>query len=406
MHPEEINIEDYNYHLPQEMIALRPLALRDESRLIVYRNGEITTGSYANIAPLLPGNSTLVFNDTRVVNARIVFKKESGAKIEVFCLEPTSAAAGFEKVFSSTGSSEWKCFVGGASKWKGGDLELKLNHKNKELTLRATLKEKRDGYYILLFSWTPDHLPFGEVIQLAGSVPLPPYIKREAEESDRVRYQTLFAKNEGSVAAPTAALHFTDNIIHDLSQAAIGMENITLHVGAGTFRPVNADKLAGHEMHAEWIDVPLKTIESIADKEFIVPVGTTSLRTLESMYWMGVKIMRGDHHLHISQWEVYNDVNENCNVPVKSAYESLTAWMRSKGMERLFTQTSILIAPGYKMRVAKALITNFHQPKSTLLLLVASAIGDDWKSVYTYALEHNFRFLSYGDGSLLFFPQG
>jgi S-adenosylmethionine:tRNA ribosyltransferase-isomerase len=324
----------------------------------------------------------------------------------VFCLEPTSAAAGFEKVFASTGSSEWKCFVGGASRWKDGDLEIMQIYNSKPLTLKATLKEKKEGYYIVLFSWTPEHLSFGEVIQLAGSVPLPPYIKRAAEESDTARYQTLFAKNEGSVAAPTAALHFTDSIINDLSQAEIGMENITLHVGAGTFRPVTADKLAGHEMHAEWMDVSLATIESIADKEFIVPVGTTSLRTLESIYWMGVKIMRGDHNLHISQWEVYSDVNVNCNVSLKSAYESLAAWMSSKGMERLFTQTSILIAPGYKMRVAKALITNFHQPKSTLLLLVASAIGNDWKSVYTYALEHNFRFLSYGDGSLLFFPQG
>lgn len=406
MHPRDIKVDDYDYDLPDKLIALRPLARRDESRLLIYREEKIIESNYRNIAAYLPSASTLVFNDTQVVNARIIFTKNTGAKIEIFCLEPLDASAGYHNIFSSTGTSVWKCFIGGAAKWREGDLSLDVSRKDCKLTLTATLEEKKDGYFIVKFSWTPAGFAFAKVLQLAGSIPLPPYIKRTPDELDSIRYQTLFAKNEGSVAAPTAALHFTDEVMNEITGAGVGVEKITLHVGAGTFKPVNAERLAGHDMHAEWIDVTRDTIRNLAAKSFIIPVGTTSLRTLESLYWMGIKIMRGDENIHINQWEPYLPENISCNETMQNAFESLGEWMESRGMERIFTQTSILIAPGYKMRVAKALITNFHQPKSTLLLLIAAAIGESWKSVYAYALEKNFRFLSYGDGNLLFFPQG
>ncbi len=403
---EEINIEEYNYPLTEEKIAFHPLEERDASRLLIYKDGYISEDNFKNLTSYLPKNSLLVFNDTRVVNARIVFTKNTGGKIEIFCLEPANASVGYDSIFSAQGSSQWKCFIGGASKWKEGDLSIRLETNGIIITVTATLNEKREGYFIVTFSWTPPHFSFSEIIDMAGSVPLPPYIKRTGEDSDKTRYQTLFARKEGSVAAPTAALHFSESIMRNLEAARIEIEKITLHVGAGTFKPVMAKKIGEHQMHAEWIDVSRKAISNLAKKDFIIAVGTTSLRTIESLYWIGVKIMRNDFNHHIGQWEIYQDQFLNCTVSYKDSFEALTRWMMENKMERLFTQTSILIAPGYKMRVAKALITNFHQPKSTLLLLVAAAIGKNWKSVYAYALEKNFRFLSYGDANLLFFPQG
>ena len=403
-HPGEINIEDYNYNLSEEKIAIRPLPHRDESRLLVYREGQFTQSKYRDIASHIPPGSTLVFNDTEVINARITFTKSTGSKIEVFCLEPVEAESGFHHVFAASGSSVWKCFVGGAAKWKQESLTKTIKPDISKLTLTATLEEKKDGYFIIRFSWDPGDISFREVIRLAGSVPLPPYIKRPAEKIDESRYQTMFAEKAGSVAAPTAALHFTSEVMDTVKSAGINSDKITLHVGAGTFKPVNATRLMDHAMHAEWIDVSYATIKNMMSRNFIIPVGTTCLRTLESLYWIGVKVIRGDRNFNIAQWEVYEPQNLNCTISSSVAFQALGKFMEDEKMERLFTQTSILIAPGYKMRVAKALITNFHQPKSTLLLLIAAAVGNDWKKLYSYALENDFRFLSYGDGNLLFFP--
>ena len=407
MHPKHLSINDFIYHLPGEKIALHPLEKRDQSKLLIYKNGEIKEGIYKNIADHLPANSLLIFNNTKVIPARILFKKETGGTIEIFCLAPFEENTEYTSVMSKNTSVKWKCMIGGASKWKGGGLTKKINLKNEEVILTATLKQKLADAYVTEFSWQPSHYSFSEIIEQAGEVPLPPYIKRDVEENDKERYQTIYAEHKGSVAAPTAGLHFTQEIFSSLKNKNIKTDFVILHVGAGTFKPVKSATMQLHEMHAEWIDVSVSTIENILNnlKENIIAVGTTSLRTIESLYWMGIKsYLYNDcslQELEIKQWEVYEEPLSVQNIDANVALASLINWMKKNKQQRLFIKTQILIAPGYKFKIADALITNFHQPKSTLLLLVA-AITKDWKKIYEYALNNNFRFLSYGDGCLLF----
>ena len=406
MHPKHLSINDFTYHLPADKIALHPLEKRDRSKLLIYKEGKIKEDIYKNIAEHLPGNSLLIFNNTRVIPARILFKKDTGGVIEIFCLEPFDENKEYVSVMSKKGSAKWKCMIGGASKWKEGNLTKKISLKNEEIILTASLKEKLPDAYVTEFTWQPSHYSFSEIIEQAGEIPLPPYIKRHVEEGDKERYQTIYAEHKGSVAAPTAGLHFTPQVFSSLKEKNIKTDFVTLHVGAGTFKPVKSEIMEQHEMHAEWIDVPSSTIENIVNniKEDIVAVGTTSLRTIESLYWMGIKSFLNNnislHELEIKQWEVYEAQLSEQNITANDALSSLITWMKKNDLQRLFLKTQILIAPGYQFRIAKALITNFHQPQSTLLLLVA-AITKDWKGIYEYALKNDFRFLSYGDGCLI-----
>ena len=405
--PKDISIFDYTYDLPAERIALHPLAARDASKLLVYKNGTIQQDIYKNISAHLPANSLLIFNNTKVIKARIRFQKSSGGVIEIFCLEPYEAINEYSSVMNKKGSVKWKCLIGGAGKWKEDGLKRELGIGNWELN--AKLIEKLSDAYVVEFSWMPADLSFAEVLEQAGDIPLPPYIKRKTEIEDTERYQTIYAADEGSVAAPTAGLHFTKEIFNSFVQKNIQTDFVTLHVGAGTFKPVKAAIMQDHEMHAEWIDVSIKMIEDLIKQldKTIVAVGTTSLRTLESLYWMGVKatVQPAVKQLDINQWEVYEAPLANNKLTAEESLLSLLKWMKENNRQKIFTRSQILIAPGYHFKIANAIITNFHQPQSTLLLLVAAAIGNEWRKIYDYAMQHDFRFLSYGDGSLLFIDQ-
>ncbi len=406
MNPKQISIKDFTYDLPVDKIANYPLHYRDESKLLIWKNGTIQESIYKNIAGHLPGKSLLIFNNTKVIQARILFKKDTGGVIEIFCLEPYEDNKDYSTVMSKTKSVQWKCMIGGAAKWKAGKLEKRMKINDKEIILQVVLKEKLQDAYVAEFSWDPNEFSFSEIIGIAGDVPLPPYIKRKPNDDDKQRYQTIYALQDGSVAAPTAGLHFTEKIFSSLKNKNITHEFVTLHVGAGTFKPVKAASMKDHDMHSEWIDVTYSAIENIlkAPSE-IVAVGTTSLRTIESLYWIGVKIFLNKNcvldDLQLKQWEVYEPPLSSQHIDKKIALQALLTWMKEKNLSSLFTKTQILIVPGYHFKIANALVTNFHQPGSTLLLLVAAAIGSNWKDVYQYALENNFRFLSYGDGCLL-----
>ena len=411
---QNITIEDYNYPLPDERIAKYPLSERDASKLLVLKDDSIHSSHFKNIGDFLPKDSLLIFNETKVVRARLQFTKESGAAIEIFCLEPITGNGDYQLAFSSQSPSEWKCLVGNSRRWKNDKLSLDINVRlqdYKTTRLQATLYaeriEKNDNYSVVRFSWEPEELSFAEILEAAGEIPLPPYLHREAEASDRERYQTVFAKHEGSVAAPTAGLHFTNDLIQSLKDKGTSFEEVTLHVGAGTFRPVSSETIGEHEMHSETIVVKKSCIENIiknGDKT-IIPVGTTSMRTIESIYWIGLMLMEEgleERRLHLNQWFPYK---ERESLP--SAEESLSTivkYLEMHNMSELHASTALMIAPSCKIKVAKALITNFHQPKSTLLLLVSALIGEKWKEAYQYALDNGFRFLSYGD-SCLFIPQ-
>ena len=405
--PKDISIFDYTYDLPATRIAMHPLAARDASKLLVYKNGTIQQDIYKNIAAHLPANSLLIFNNTKVIKARIRFQKSSGGVIEIFCLEPYEAINEYSSVMNKKGSVKWKCMIGGAGKWKEDGLKRELGIGNWELG--AKLIEKLSDAYVVEFSWMPADLSFAEVLEQAGDIPLPPYIKRKTEIEDTERYQTIYAADEGSVAAPTAGLHFTKEIFNSFVQKNIQTDFVTLHVGAGTFKPVKAAIMQDHEMHAEWIDVSIEMIEDLIKQldKTIVAVGTTSLRTLESLYWMGVKatVQPAVKQLDINQWEVYEAPLANNKLTPEESLLSLLKWMKENNRQKIFTRSQILIAPGYHFKIANAIITNFHQPQSTLLLLVAAAIGNEWQKIYDYAMQHDFRFLSYGDGSLLFINQ-
>lgn len=406
MQIRNISISDYTYTLPEEKIARYPLAERDISKLLVYKNENITEDTYRNISAYLPADSLLVFNNTKVVEARLLFQKPSGAVIEIFCLEPGNQYADVTTGMAQQGSVQWKCLIGGASKWKPGQvLQKMIKRNNGSITLEARYIEKQHDVFIVELSWTPAQLSFADILHFTGQIPLPPYIKRTVESSDAQRYQTTYALHDGSVAAPTAGLHFTPAVFAALEEKNIRSVFVTLHVGAGTFKPVKSATMEGHDMHAEFINVAAETIHHLLLNEGkTYAVGTTSARTLESLYWLGVKtIVRPEislQELTITQWEVYDELEKH-GIAFQDALQSLLEWLDKNKTHHLITKTKLLIAPGYRFRVIKGLVTNFHQPQSTLLLLVAALIGSDWKKIYTYALDHDFRFLSYGDGCLL-----
>ncbi|MEI9945907.1 MAG: S-adenosylmethionine:tRNA ribosyltransferase-isomerase [Chitinophagaceae bacterium] len=414
MHPKNLSIKDFTYSLPEERIAKYPLSERDASKLLIYKEGKISEDIYKNIASHIPVNSLLIFNNTKVVAARLLFQKPTGGVIEIFCLEPHKQYADITTAMLQKGKVVWKCLVGGASKWKRGQVLRKpepdgyrvssgMPEQSSDFQLEARYIDKQEGNFLIELSWTPADMSFAEMLHHTGAIPLPPYIKREVEATDTERYQTIYAQQDGSVAAPTAGLHFTDSIFKKLKEKNILTDFVTLHVGAGTFKPVKSETMEEHEMHAEYIDVSKQTIENLFRNlnNNIIAVGTTSLRTIESLYWLGVKqsTVNGQQSTDLTQWEAYELADQN--ISAKDALQSLLAWMEKNKTERLLAKTSIIIAPGYKARIAKALITNFHQPQSTLLLLIAALIGNDWRKIYDYALENNFRFLTYGDGCLL-----
>lgn len=408
MHPADISIVDFNYELPQDRIALHPLTQRDSSKLLVYKDAVISETIFSKIDEWLPENGLLVLNNTRVINARIRFQKISGSTIEIFCLEPIGNIKEYTTVMSSTDHSTWKCLVGGAAKWKEPFLEKQLSIAGETVCLQAKMIEKLGDAYVVELSWTPSHFSFASVIEAAGDVPLPPYIKRDTNTDDTSRYQTVFAKEEGSVAAPTAGLHFTAAIFERLEKKDISKAELTLHVGAGTFKPVKAARMEDHEMHAEYIEVGLQTILQLKEKiGHIIAVGTTSCRTIESLYWLGVKafLSPGEKKLSIEQWDVYKLPLIETHLTPSEALQALADWLSKNGLQQIFTQTQLMIAPGYKFRLVNLLITNFHQPQSTLLLLVAAAIGEDWKKMYNHAMQNDFRFLSYGDANLIWVRQ-
>lgn len=414
IYPKDISIKDYTYELPEERIARYPLPERDQSRLLIYDKGIITEDVYQNISKHISANSLLVFNNTKVIEARLLFQKQSGGMIEIFCLEPheqypdiTTAMLQKEKVL-------WQCLIGGASKWKQQQvLEKIISYNGQSEKLSASFIEKRIGCFVIEFTWSKPELSFAEVLHLAGAIPLPPYIKRKAEEADSERYQTIYAEHEGSVAAPTAGLHFTERIFKSLTEKNIFKDFITLHVGAGTFKPVKSETIKDHDMHTEHIDVSVATIKNLLTHiENIIAVGTTSMRTIETLYWLGVKVAMSNWQLAIGndstllslkQWECYELAEEN--ISAEEALHVLLEWMKENKTERLLAKTQILIAPGYQFKIVKGLITNFHQPQSTLLLLIAAFTGKDWKKLYDYALQNDFRFLSYGDGCLVWLNQ-
>lgn len=400
-------MSDYDYSLPGERIAQYPLKERDASRLLVYRDGKLTSDLFRNIVNYLPAGSMLVFNNTRVIRARLLFRKESGAQIEILCLEPL-LPGNYEQSFRSLDNAEWKCIIGNLKKWKSGKISLPFVSHGKNHILTAEKMHPLGDAWRVRFSWDADDLCFGEVIESAGHVPLPPYIKRDDEESDKENYQTVYSRINGSVAAPTAGLHFTEKVLDDLSLGKIKMTELTLHVGAGTFQPVNSRHLTDHEMHCENFSVPLKTIEMLGKNlNNIISVGTTSLRTLESIFWTGVQIIEQRQPVNgiftVSQWEPYRS---GSNIPPETALEAVSQYMRRNNITCLQGSTRLIIVPGYRFRMIRGLITNFHQPRSTLLLLVSAWAGNDWKKIYRYALDSNYRFLSYGDSSLLFRPSG
>ncbi len=403
---QNINIAEYDYPLPDERIAKYPLAERDASKLLVLKNNKIGEDHFRNIGGYLPEKSVLVFNETKVVRARLQFVKDSGAAIEIFCLEPITGNGDYQLAFSAGSPVEWHCLVGNSRRWKDGQLAMPLTIKGKDVVLKAERIEKNDAYSVVRFSWEPADISFAEVLENAGEIPLPPYLHREAEPSDRDRYQTVFAKYEGSVAAPTASLHLTKPLIAKLKEQGHTIKEVTLHVGAGTFRPVATDTIGEHEMHSESIIVKRQCIEHLHDNigRTIIPVGTTSMRTIESVYWIGVMLLEQgfeERNLHVNQWFPYQD--RTALPSAKESLEAILKYLEMHHLDALHATTALMIAPSCPIMITKALITNFHQPKSTLLLLVSALIGERWKEAYKFALEHGFRFLSYGD-SCLFIP--
>ena len=406
MHPRQLSIDDFSYHLAEDKIAKHPLAERDSSKLLIYQNGQIESNIYKNIDQFIPPDALLVFNNTKVVEARLLFKKSTGAVIEIFCLEPGENYPDITSAMMAKGEAFWKCLIGGASKWKHGiKLEKQVVYNDQQIVLQASIVERLADCFVIQFNWQPGDFSFAEMLHCMGAIPLPPYLHRDAEEEDKNRYQTIYAQAEGSVAAPTAGLHFTQDVFDKLAAKKVGKDFVTLHVGAGTFKPVKSGTMEEHDMHAEFIDVSADTIENLVEhlNKTIVAVGTTSLRTMESLYWIGVKVHNeptlAPDQLNVQQWEPYE--TSSTTLQIKDALIALLRWMNKHRLSRLITKTKILIAPGYTLKVAKGIITNFHQPNSTLLLLVAAIVGDDWKKIYDYALSNDYRFLSYGDGCLL-----
>ncbi len=395
----EFLMDDFEYMLSQSAIANFPLEQRDSSKLLIYKKGDIKDDLFLNLPSYLLQGSTVILNNTQVIEARIFFQKATGGVIEIFCLEPFDSGNVSVAMFQ-TRKSEWKCFIGGASKWTPKEVLLKTVFiENASVEFMARYIEKRSDHFVIQFTWNTHHT-FAEVLQAAGAIPLPPYIKRKAIEKDAITYQTIFAEKKGSVAAPTASLHFTSQVFEALEQKNIHISYVTLHVGAGTFKPVKTENIAEHDMHAESFNITAITLNEILNAEIIVAAGTTSLRTLESLYWLGVKLMKSNLFDNtLLQWEAY-DLAYSV-ITFKESLQALQHYMQETKKDDLVCRTSLLIIPGYQFKSADALITNFHQPRSTLLLLVAAFIGKDWVKVYDHALKNNYRFLSYGDSSLL-----
>ena len=400
--PQSIAIADFDYPLPDDRIAKFPLERRDQSKLLVYRGGSIAESRFDHVPDLLPPDTLLIFNNTKVIHARLFFRKPTGSTIEVFCLEPFQMPVALS--FEQRGHCTWNCFIGNNTKWKEGSLSRQLDIHGQSVTLTATRRKAVGNAWIVDFDWDGG-LSFAELIDQAGVIPLPPYLHREAVSSDNERYQTVYALHQGSVAAPTAGLHFSPEVFEALRQKGIATDFITLHVGAGTFKPVSTPTIGEHEMHVEKIEISRSNIECILNHlgHTVIPVGTTTVRTIESVYWFGVKLSRNSKldAMHVMQWDPYE--LESLSVSTEHAYRNVLQWMEEQGIEQLEGDTQLMIAPGYRYHVISGLITNFHQPKSTLLLLVSALVGDAWKECYRYALDHQFRFLSYGD-SCLFLP--
>ena len=402
METKEIHISDYNYELADERIAKYPMAERDHSKLLIYHHGEVGEDVFYNLPKHLPTKALMVFNNTKVIQARLHFRKDTGALIEVFLLEPAEPAD-YEQMFQMRGHCSWLCLVGNQKKWKEGSLTRELDVKGERLVLKATRKGEHGTSQWIDFEWDGD-VPFADIIDVVGELPIPPYLNRETQESDKTTYQTVYSKIKGSVAAPTAGLHFTERVLADLDAQGIEREELTLHVGAGTFRPVKSETIGEHPMHTEYIAVRRHTIERlIAYDGQAIAVGTTSVRTLESLYYMGLKVMENpdltEEQLHVNQWEPYDGNGKKEDVRV--VLQALLDWMDRHALTVLHSSTQIIIAPGYDYHIVKMLVTNFHQPQSTLLLLVSAFVKGDWRRIYDYALSHDFRFLSYGDSSLL-----
>lgn len=404
METKNIHITDYNYDLPDERIAKFPLKERDHSKLLVYKHGEVSEDIFYNLPSHLPQGALMVFNNTKVIQARMHFRKETGALIEVFLLEPF-APADYEQMFQTTCHCSWLCIVGNMKKWKSGALSRTFDVKGTTLTLSVERKGEKGTSQLIDFSWDADNISFAEILDAVGELPIPPYLNRKTEESDKTTYQTVYSKIKGSVAAPTAGLHFTPKVLTDLDASGIDREEVTLHVGAGTFKPVKSNTIGEHEMHTEYICVHRQTLEKLLKHgASAIAVGTTSVRTLESLYYIGLKLHANpsldEADLHVMQWEPYN-VDKDAEISAAEALQCVLDFLDRNGLTTLHSSTQIIIAPGYDYKIVKMLVTNFHQPQSTLLLLVSAFLHGDWKKVYDYALAHDFRFLSYGDSSLL-----
>jgi S-adenosylmethionine:tRNA ribosyltransferase-isomerase len=398
------NIDDFDYLLPDECIARYPVTPRHDSKLLIYREGEIASDRYFNLPDHLPADSLLVINNSKVIEARLHFRKSTGGQVEVFCLEHGENYPDVSTAMQQKGSVEWICQIGGVKKWKEGPIELQFKSNGQQQTLYAEQLHRLDSGFKILFHWTDSNLCFAEILHLAGKIPLPPYLNRETEESDKSNYQTVYAKEDGSVAAPTAGLHLTEQLFENLRSKNIQTATLTLHVGAGTFKPVKTKTAEEHDMHAEFIEVRRELLNTLLEKpeQTRVAVGTTSLRTLESIYWMGVKLLYDPQltiqNIQLTQWEAYTLPQE---FTFSAALKALLQHFENEGCDQLLTKTSMMIKPGYRIRSVDAILTNFHQPRSTLLLLIHAFVGNDWKNIYDFALANNYRFLSYGDGSLL-----
>ncbi len=403
---KHIQIAEYNYPLPDERIAKFPLAERDHSKLLVYNKGAVSHDIFYNLPNYLPKGALMVYNNTKVIQARLHFNKETGALIEVFCLEPIQPND-YVLNFQQTKQCAWLCLVGNLKKWKEGSLRKEIDVKGKKIVLTATRGEMHGTSHWIDFDWNDDSITFADILEGVGELPIPPYLNRKTEESDKKTYQTVYSKIKGSVAAPTAGLHFTDKVLKDIDAHGIEREEVTLHVGAGTFKPVKSEEIEGHEMHSEYIFVTKHTIERLlAHDASAIAVGTTSVRTLESLYYIGVTLQSNpdasENDLHVRQWMPYEYADSEPNpISAKQALQNIKDYLDRNALDALHTSTQIIIAPGYDYKIVKMLVTNFHQPQSTLLLLVSAFVKGDWHKIYDYALANDFRFLSYGDSSLL-----
>ncbi len=418
METKHIHISDYNYDLPDSRIAKFPVSPRDTSKLLVYRHGEISDDIFYNLPKYLPEKSLMVFNNTKVIQARMHFRKETGALIEVFLMEP-AAPTDYELMFQTRGECSWLCMVGNLKKWKEGSLVRTFDVAGTTINFKATMRRdiidaKSGGTnYWVDFAWDNPQVSFAEILDAVGELPIPPYLNRETQDSDKTTYQTVYSKIKGSVAAPTAGLHFTDKVLAAIDAAGVRREELTLHVGAGTFKPVKSEEIDGHTMHTEYVCVRRDTLQTLLDYDCCaIAVGTTSVRTLESLYYMGVKLESNpdaaEEELHVCQWEPYEKADGTSvggnlidGITPQKAISNIIAWLDKNNLKTLHSSTQIIIAPGYEYKIVKVLVTNFHQPQSTLLLLVSAFLKGDWHNVYDYALSHDFRFLSYGDSSIL-----